>query len=113
MELVWTGCEHCRQEPCLVLQGWLPFPKKGAEPANTNSAKRKVVCRKIWQVLKHCGFWEQPEYKRLKTTAPGPEPLRDTALHSKREVMPKCVCARLRQLLPNEKGTPYKGHLWK
>ncbi|KAL1443790.1 hypothetical protein MTO96_045831, partial [Rhipicephalus appendiculatus] len=109
---IWNGCEHCSQELCIVLQGWLPLPKKASKPDTSNSARRKRLYRKIWRALEHAGFWQQKTYKGRKVAAPGPEPLGPLALISPREVMPDCILARVRQLLPNEAGAPYMGHRW-
>ncbi|XP_065308871.2 uncharacterized protein [Dermacentor albipictus] len=106
-------CEHCLQEPCIVQQRRLKLPKKASSPGPANSEERRRLYRSAWRVLKSIGFWQQPQYRRRKVSAPGPEPLGQMALHSRREVMPECIVKRIRELRPNQPNKPYMGHRWR
>ena len=100
-------CPHCFCQPCVTAkeQKWLGV---GQAPSRHNPGLRRVMYKDFWRLIDRSQGWKDPRYLQKKKNS-----LRNRDMvFTRREMMPKCVLAKVRGLYPNPPGVPYVGHRW-
>ena len=98
-------CAECFAQPCVMdesnRQGW--WPNDASEPQEDNNIRRRWLYKDFHTALYHRGVWGDERYLAKKEAATGGVIIR-------REIMPDCVCRKVRYWFPNKDGVPYMGH---
>ena len=98
-------CDECFSQPCVMdesnRQGW--WPKEPSVPQDDNNIHRRWLYKDFHTALYHRGVWGDERYLARKAAVTGGVKIR-------REVMPDCVCRKVRFWYPNKDGVPYMGH---
>ena len=98
-------CDECFSQPCVMdesnRQGW--WPKEPSVPQDDNNIHRRWLYKDFHTALYHRGVWGDERYLARKAAVTGGVKIR-------REVMPECVCRKVRFWYPNKDGVPYMGH---
>ncbi|CAH1242322.1 Hypp6577 [Branchiostoma lanceolatum] len=106
-------CASCFLQPCVAeyYAGRIGQPRAllhRHRPHPKNSGTRKGKYRQFWKQINKKGGWKDPRYLALKE-----QRMRTDGVDIvKREVMPDCVTALVRDCYPNPSTMPYLGHRW-